>query len=79
MLQTYLIGCSFDAFTPSLSSRSYIVMLILVAWLLPLFLLFSSYAAIFWTVRSGLLLWTEMPNVAEEQRRKVTEASNCKA
>ena len=34
--QAYMVGCSFDTFSKSWLDRSYIVWLILIAWLLPM-------------------------------------------
>ena len=69
--QAYLAGCSFDAFSTSWQSRSYIVTLVVVAWFLPMTCLCACYFRIFYSVRDGLLRWTEIPNAAEEQRRRV--------
>ena len=66
-----MVGCSFDAFSPSLLDRSYIALLLLLAWLAPMVVICRCYLKIFASVRGGLLMWTEQPSAAEEQRRRV--------
>ena len=66
-----MVGCSFDAFSPSLVDRSYIFLLLVLAWLLPMIVIGCCYVKIFSSVRGGLIRWQEQPSAAEEQRRKV--------
>ena len=49
--QSYFIGCSFNAFSQSWSDRSYIITLIVFAWMVPTIMIFISHVAILYRVR----------------------------
>lgn len=55
-LQAYLLGCSFDTYTPTWHSRSYILVLIVLAWMLPLGVIGSCYCQIFQSVKNNMFV-----------------------
>ncbi|XP_059081871.1 rhodopsin, GQ-coupled-like [Tigriopus californicus] len=69
--EALVIGCSFDSFSTEWSDRSYILVLVLVAWCLPMGVLCQCYFRIFYAVRGGIFNWTELPDAAEDQRRRI--------
>ena len=52
--QSYFMGCAFDSFSTSWNDRSYVITLLVLAWLTPLFLICFSYIAIIFRVRHSL-------------------------
>ena len=51
--QSYLIGCTFDSFSTSWTDRSYIIMLLVVAWLIPLLSIILSHIGIFYRIKNS--------------------------
>ena len=48
------MGCAFDSFSPSWSDRSYVLTLLVLAWLVPLVIICLSYISIIFRVRISL-------------------------
>ena len=46
------MGCAFDMFSTSWTARSYVLVLFIVCWFVPLFVIISSYCGIIMRVRS---------------------------
>lgn len=72
LLQAYLLGCSFNSFDKSWNARSYIVILIGVAWILPLFVISQRYCCIIYSVRNNIFV-TANASAEEERARKVMQ------
>ena len=51
--QSYLIGCTFDSFSTSWTDRSYIITLLVVAWLIPLLSIILSHIGIFYRIKNS--------------------------
>ena len=51
--QAYFIGCSFDSFSTSWKDRSYVITLMVIAWVIPLTILFLSHFSIVHSVRKS--------------------------
>ena len=51
--QSYLIGCTFDSFSTSWTDRSYIIVLLVVAWLIPLLSIILSHIGIFYRIKNS--------------------------
>ena len=51
--QAYFIGCSFDSFSTSWKDRSYVITLMVMAWVIPLTILFLSHFSIVHSVRKS--------------------------
>ena len=49
------MGCAFDAFSTSWNHRSYIVTLFVVAWFIPLIVIFRTYNGIIHRVRHSFV------------------------
>ena len=47
----YFMGCSFDNFSTSLWDRSYVITLLILAWFIPLVIIFISHIGILYRVR----------------------------
>ena len=74
--EAYLLGCSFDAFESSWDSRSYILVLIVLAWIAPITIIGYCYLRIIQNVKSNLYMLSERKhqpqrNAEEEKARKV--------
>ena len=74
-MQAFLVGCSFDNFSSDNSSRSYIWVLILLAWLAPMIFIAIAYFSIMGAVKSEA--WVGRcggtpSSVADQQRQKVS-------
>jgi len=52
--EPYLLGCSFDSWDKSYNSRSYVIILTLLAWFVPLSIIASGYIRIIYSVKSNL-------------------------
>ena len=52
IFQSYFMGCAFDMFSTSWTARSYVLVLFIVCWFVPLFVIISSYCGIIMRVRS---------------------------
>ena len=50
--QAYFIGCTFDSFSQSWHDRSYVLTLLVTAWLVPLFMIFLSDLGILHRIRT---------------------------
>ena len=50
-LQSYFMGCSFDNFSTSWWDRSYVITLLILAWFIPLVIIFISHIGILYRVR----------------------------
>ncbi len=70
-IQAFMLGCTFDLWSPPWSSRSYVLLLVLLAWAAPLALVTSSYLGIVGLVKDGLML--------KEWRRKLSSAGSQEA
>ncbi len=74
-IQAYLVGCSFDSFSSDGLSRSYIWVLMVLAWLIPMIFIGVAYISILITVRSdfvgGKRSSAAAKSVADQQRQKV--------
>ena len=44
------MGCTFDSFSSSWSDRSYVLTLLVLAWIIPLVIIFLSYIGIIYEV-----------------------------
>ena len=68
-----MLGCSFDSFSPDWSDRSYIFVLIFLAWILPLGIIGTCYSQIIHSVSKNLFYLSKaQPKTSEiEQARKV--------
>ena len=51
VLQSYFMGCSFDNFSTSWWDRSYVITLLILAWFIPLVIIFISHIGILYRVR----------------------------
>ena len=71
-LQAYLLGCSFNSFDESWNARSYILILICLAWILPLFVISQRYCCIIYSVRNNIFV-TANASAEEERARKVMQ------
>ena len=68
--QSNLIGCIFDNFTPSLEARSYVIALLVIAWVIPMAIIVFSYVVILVSVRKSFLEFGARTR-EERIRRKV--------
>ena len=62
--QSYFMGCAFDSFSTSWSDRSYVITLLVLAWLIPLVIICLSYVSIIFRVRISLQHIKQLTNVA---------------
>lgn len=46
------MGCAFDMFSTTWNDRSYVVVLFVLCWCIPLIVIFVSYGSIFFRVRN---------------------------
>ena len=53
LFQAYLIGCSFDSFSSSWKDRTYVFTLLIIAWVVPLVIIFLTHLSILHHVRSA--------------------------
>ena len=68
--QAHLVGCVFDNFTPSFNARSYVVTLLIVAWIVPMTIIVACYAGILVSVRKSFIEFVARTR-EERIRRKV--------
>ena len=47
------MGCAFDMFSTTWNDRSYVVVLFVLCWCIPLIIIFYSYGSIFFRVRKS--------------------------
>ena len=52
IFQSYFMGCAFDMFSTSWTARSYVLVLFIVCWFIPLIVIIASYCGIIMRVRS---------------------------
>ena len=52
IFQSYFMGCAFDLFSTSWTARSYVLLLFIVCWFIPLIVIITSYCGIIMRVRS---------------------------
>ena len=71
--QAYILGCSYDSFSTDWNDRSYIIILILLAWIMPLSLVGFCYFQIINSVRKNLFFLNAVEPKTEEieKARKV--------
>ena len=68
------MGCSFDNFSTDASSRSYIWVLLVLAWLVPMIFIAAAYFSILTVVRADALMGKDSGtprSVADQQRHRV--------
>ena len=70
-LQAYMLGCSFNSFDRSWTARSYIIVLIFLAWVLPLFVISRRYYCIIHFVRNNNFV-SANATAEEERARRVS-------
>ena len=73
--QAYILGCSFDSFAPTWEARSYIIVLIILAWILPITVVGFCYSQIIHSVSKNLFYLSAInPQTSEiEKARKVSQ------
>jgi hypothetical protein len=68
------VGCSFDNFSTDDSSRAYIWVLMVLAWLVPMIFIAAAYLSILVTVRTDFGVSKNSGSaktIADQQRHKV--------
>ena len=73
--QAYILGCSFDSFDMGWEARSYIIVLIILAWILPIAVVGFCYSQIIHSVSKNLFYLSAInPQTSEiEKARKVSQ------
>ena len=51
--QSFYMGCTFDCFTDTWNSRSYLITLLIVAWVIPLIVILNSHLRIIMYLRTA--------------------------
>ena len=53
LFQSFYMGCTFDCFTATWNSRSYLITLLIVAWVIPLIVILNSHLRIIMYLRTA--------------------------
>ena len=53
LFQAYFLGCTFDSFSTSWQDRSYVVILLIIAWLIPMLLIVRSHINILYLIKNS--------------------------
>ena len=53
LFQAYFLGCTFDSFSPSLKDRSYVIILLIIAWFIPMLLIVRSHINILYLIKNS--------------------------
>ena len=70
--QAYFIGCTFDIFSQSWHDRSYVLTLLVTAWLMPLFMIFLSDLGILHRIRTTNI------NITSERSKSLASTDSSK-
>ena len=53
LFQAYFLGCTFDSFSTSWKDRSYVIILLIIAWLIPMLLIVRSHINILYLIKNS--------------------------
>ena len=53
LFQAYFLGCTFDSFSTSLKDRSYVIILLIIAWFIPMLLIVRSHINILYLIKNS--------------------------
>lgn len=77
--EAYILGCSFDSFAPTWEARSYIIVLIILAWILPITVVGFCYSQIIHSVSKNLFYLSAInPQTSEIEKARKIEVSLAK-
>ena len=53
LFQAYFLGCTFDSFSTSWNDRSYVIILLIIAWFIPMLLIVRSHINILYLIKNS--------------------------
>ena len=53
LFQAYFLGCTFDSFSTSWKDRSYVIILLIIAWFIPMLLIVRSHINILYLIKNS--------------------------
>ena len=72
IVQSYFMGCAFDIYSPSWNHRTYMWMLFVLAWFIPVVVIGVSYIGIIYRVRKSNIQFLSEFNTRNQNKIKNT-------
>ena len=75
LCQAYLLGCSFDTWSPGALSLSYVIVLMILGYFIPLLIICSCYTGIYLSARKSRVTVTKRKNSKANAGGKTLKAA----